>query len=990
MKKIILLIVGIIASLTFAYSQTVTLESPVGLPLPYEVASGTQVTFKWDYFGSVPTAFFSYNANPGSLSPYQYSPNPVWTNHSGGWVDNLDGTYSLTITINNPTWVFAGLTGFSGYAYSNVIEVGIASSVVASSVNDWICPGGLETISVVGTYDSYQWYMDGSLIPGATNSTYDATLAGGYYVETVLAGIVENSNTLNLNILSIDMNGVLAGSNIILSGDAGMGSYQWLSGATSGSLTAIAGATSVDYTAPITSSLVYYAIEGTLNGCTVTSTENIVVDTIFEKPILTLNADTNSFGKVCEGTTITITGPVGLSNYDWYKNGNSAWGSTNVMSVSQPYQAGFYQLGVANSYWPSITVISDSIEADYFSLIEPVLTNVINNSYHCDGENLAVLLSDEGYTYSWFVHSSYNQYNSSNEVIVPGSVYNFVFDSTIYITVEGEYLGCVTTNSLLINDMADKYLSINVQNYDQAYLCTDSTAILTVPNYQLADFENFQWYELIGSTWTAITGADSSVYMAATVGEYMVEANVVGCLTAIVQSNVKEIKDYTERILSIWTADDNICTGDTATLNISGAGWNAIQWHEQIYTIGSSGYEPSYVPMLTGGNTSSQGVTEYNRYEVKAKHNSCPNGLKLTSNIVEIKPTVNPNITLITTPSSNSTWQGNYFDSTYFALYCSGQDVSMTVPDHYDSYSWHYQPYAGIDDYQVGTMIPGAIGDSISRVANVEYITVIIDSAGCIGQSDPIVLDMWAFNSPAIASYGNAEFCISGDSALIHLGFPGDWGLFEWYLDGVLIPNSDNDSLWVDQVGMYTITAYPTACPTFGYSSGVGPIFTILEASILENDTLIYAMPELGNYTYQWYLNGLPIPPSDPNVPWILLKEDMVDGGVYTVEVTNPEPCTSLSDPYIYDAATGIEEESAKVIRAYPNPTNGVVNIEGVNFEAVSAIEVYSIIGKKVNHYGDELNDVIKVDLSNLNNGIYFIQLKMYDGSIKNIKVNKF
>ena len=189
--------------------------------------------------------------------------------------------------------------------------------------------------------------------------------------------------------------------------------------------------------------------------------------------------------------------------------------------------------------------------------------------------------------------------------------------------------------------------------------------------------------------------------------------------------------------------------------------------------------------------------------------------------------------------------------------------------------------YSGADDYELGNLISGANTDTLDILADVKYYTAEVDSAGCVGYSDPVLIDSWAFLPPAIASYNNSEICEEGDSTLLHLGFPGDWTLIEWYLDGNLIPNSNSDSIYAKESGTYTVTAYPTLCPQFGYSSGVGPTVSFLSAEILEDDTLIYAMPFMGFYDFQWYLDGNPIPPTNPQTPWILDKAEMLDGVLY-------------------------------------------------------------------------------------------------------------
>lgn len=56
------------------------------------------------------------------------------------------------------------------------------------------------------------------------------------------------------------------------------------------------------------------------------------------------------------------------------------------------------------------------------------------------------------------------------------------------------------------------------------------------------------------------------------------------------------------------------------------------------------------------------------------------------------------------------------------------------------------------------------------------------------------------------------------------------------------------------------------------------------------------------------------------------------------------------------------------IINIYPNPTNDIINI--VSSKTLSKIEIYNNIGVLIKSIED-LNDVIKIDISNLPSGIY-------------------
>ncbi len=55
------------------------------------------------------------------------------------------------------------------------------------------------TLSTTTTFDTYQWYHDGVLIPGETNQNYVITAGGDYYCEVTQFGCVATSNTITSN-----------------------------------------------------------------------------------------------------------------------------------------------------------------------------------------------------------------------------------------------------------------------------------------------------------------------------------------------------------------------------------------------------------------------------------------------------------------------------------------------------------------------------------------------------------------------------------------------------------------------------------------------------------------------------------------------------------------------------------------------------------------------------------------------------------------------
>jgi hypothetical protein len=984
MKNLLTAILAFISLSVF--SQNLTLTSPSGLNEPYEVSSGTEVTVEWDYFETEPTYMFTYDQDPGSNldNTWQFSTNPEWTPLTGG-VDNGDGTWSYSLNITEDTWIFGAYNVFSGNSFCNVINVNVASSVVIDFEDGLICPtAGNETISLSGSYSTIEWYKDGELIIGESGYSYNATEVGSYYA--IADGV--QSNVLLIENLSVEFTGMLNvdGSEITLSASLGFDSYQWYSGPDSGNMTAISGATNAEYTAIISNDLVYYHVVATLSACEVVSIDRPVSVEIFTPYVLNVNADTNSFGNICVGSTIVLSIAEDAINYTWYKNGNLAYQVFTYVNITSIYQAGNYYVISNPVEWPEISLQSNSIDANYFDLINPGLFGVGNNTYHCEGEEIAISLTDEGYDYTWYNHVNY-AFNDTDIVEVINNSYAFTFEQATYVTVSGSYQGCTESTSIYLNDYNNQQIYISLINYNQQYLCTDSIAHLGLPAYNAVNFDNYQWYEKIGEEWIEISGADSNYFGVSTPGFYKLSAHPVNCPSAIVESNEYQVKDYLERNLNLYADQTEICLGDTVNLNMYSNSWINIQWLEGDIQMGSNGYEFIYVPIFGAGTSNSQEVYDFNHYVVKARHNSCPNGLKDTSNPIIVKPSVNPEVLVNLDIES---YRIALWDSAIFYLDCIGNDITLSIEDVYDSYQWYDLTYAGLDDYEIGNLIPGATSDSLTAEVQAQWITAEVSLNGCIGYTDPILLDGWVFLSPAVQSYDNDMIC-EGDSALVNLGFPGTWIEYYWTLDGEIIENSNNDSLWVTEPGQYVIFAYPEDCPDALYTSGIGPTLQIFDALLLEDvdefgNAFFYAWPWQGVFEYQWYIDGVPYE-NTSDIPAVLWQ-DGLPGGVITVEITNTDGCSDISEGFLWDPSVGIIENAMGSIIVYPNPSEGQFKIDGIEPGIIQSAVLYNTQGKMV----FEINVAEyqqNIDISNLPDGMYLLLLQDVDGNKKSITLNK-
>ena len=154
------------------------------------------------------------------------------------------------------------------------------------------------------------------------------------------------------------------------------------------------------------------------------------------------------------------------------------------------------------------------------------------------------------------------------------------------------------------------------------------------------------------------------------------------------------------------------------------------------------------------------------------------------------------------------------------------------------------------------------------------------------------------------------------------------------------------------------------------YLNNIGPsIPTITEnVGVLTSDIAT---------TYQWYLNGLLLNGETNQII------SPLQSGIYVVRVTDINGCVyQYSAGYHFNLTTGISQAATSKFEIYPNPSNGIINIEestGKKFE----IFVYDINGKLVLRN----KSIYQVNLMEYGIGTYLLQLKEGDTILESKKI---
>ena len=283
-----------------------------------------------------------------------------------------DNKYSETVTelLPGTTYYYrAYATNDCGTGYGDTVQFKTDDDfeVLVEGPEEYVfCITGSETATYTATTEpeissgtkTYKWYVDGTLVSGATTSTYTHTYtqadAGNHTVkcEISVVGLTrDGSVTTAITVLNPTVNytgitgntSVCYNSNTTLTANATAStgatlSYQWKK---NGSV--IPDATASSYTTEnLTSNATYTCeITATQNGCTSAASTKTVNVTVNNPRVLSATVAPEST-EVCAGNPFTLNvnaeaTPAGATlSYQWKKNGTNISGATSATYTATP------------------------------------------------------------------------------------------------------------------------------------------------------------------------------------------------------------------------------------------------------------------------------------------------------------------------------------------------------------------------------------------------------------------------------------------------------------------------------------------------------------------------------------------------------------------------------------------------------------------------------------------------------------------------------
>jgi hypothetical protein len=254
------------------------------------------------------------------------------------------------------------------------------------------------------------------------------------------------------------------------------------------------------------------------------------------------------------------------------------------------------------------------------------------------------------------------------------------------------------------------------------------------------------------------------------------------------------------------------------------------------------------------------------------------------------------------------------------------------------------------------------------------YTVTITDAIGCTHEEQVSII------SPTQIQFSitqNSPLC-NGGTGNVSVSATGGLGSYTYqWSNGVTtasqtgIPAGNYDITITDMNGCKrTTTVHLTQPSLITASSTTTNVLTVNDGTI--DLTVVGGTP---GYTFAWD-NGA-------------TTEDLsgLVAGDYTVMVTDANGCT-FSTTITVSSSVGLFEPivGRHVISVYPNPTNGNITLKGVQ---AGQYRVVDAVGRMMTSFTVQQQDVVNLDLSELSNGLYYIQSMNSSNSLAKFNIIK-
>jgi len=990
----------------------------VASPVTYcQSASATALT-------ATGTSLLWYTAPSGGGTGSPTAPIPV-TSTAG------TSNYYVSQTVN---------TCESPRATISVIINAQPPATITPATSTMLCSGGSVVLNAnTGAGITYQWSNNGTIINGATTSSYTTGSAGTY---TVAETNVNNCSAIS-PVTTVTVNALPAalvtpastttfcsGGSVALNANSGTGlTYQWNNGGI-----AITGATASGYTAITGGS---YAVTVTnANNCSATSTPTAV--TVNALPVSTIMAATAT--TICAGSSVVLNANTDTGiNFQWNNGGIAITGAT--VSSYTASAGGSYTVTITNSNLCSTTSSGTIVTVD-----TPPTTANAGTAQHITSANtvLAANAPSSG-TGNWSVISGTGTFanSSSPTTSVTGlSAGANVFEWTITSGPCGSSVSTVTISvgiAPVVQTISG--LSKVISNQKGVTYAVTSNAGSTYhwslpPGAAItsANSDSSQITINFGSSGGNISVTETNAYgsaissLAVTVGNTPTPEPISGPLAVVygatgITYSVSPISGYTYH----W----NLPTGVIITSASSDS-------NQVTVSFGNSGGTVAVEETNTYGNATSS---------IQVAVGAAPPKQTISGPTIVLAGTTG--VTYAVTPSSGSTFKWTLppgaviasisADSSQITINfgSTGGNVSVTQTNSFGSatsslpvnvgtapvpqnisglkfvtpnetgVTYSVTSVAGVKNQWI--LPPGAVitsANSDSSQITVSYGTsggsISINQTNSFG-STTSSLAISVGNAPPPQTITGPVSVASGTTGVAYSIAPGTGVNTSWILPpGATISatNSDTTEIVVSfgsiggNISVTQTNAYGSTISSLAVKVGNIPpqqIITGLSSVTPGDSGITYSVASHAGSTYQWSLPpGAKITSANGDSSEITVTFGTTSGNVSVTETNSFGSTTNILPVTIGQATAVIAAKAGDSYEVYPNPfpEKTTIVVTSVNNDKVTLtiMNVQGITCYTSSDYYTNQQIVIGDQLAS--GGIYFVQLS-YGDVVKVIKVIK-
>jgi len=733
----------------------------------------------------------------------------------------------------------------SSFSTSTSVTVNATpSSIVTPSGSTTLTQGSSVTLNAVtGANLTYQWYLNGNIIPSATASSY---LVSSSVVSTLNYTVVVTNSVTNcvspsspatvvtfgtISSPSISSGAspttfcqggsvTLTASNVI----AGY-SYQWYDGGNP-----ITGATNATYTASTSGSYTFTQTNGTVTS----SVSNAISVTV--NAVATASITAGSSTTFLQGSNVTLSANAGAGfTYQWYNATTLITGATSASFTATT--SGSYNVRITNAN-NCVSAPSNSILVSVTPLNTPIITSNGPTTF-CPGGN--VILSSSvvaGVSYQWNLNNSpINGATAPTYQAVAAGNYTVTQTNGTYSTTSvSTSVAISTVNAVATAGGATTFFAGSSVN-----LTANTGAGFT-----------YQW----SNNGIIISGATNSSFTASVSGSYTVEiTNALSC-TSTSSPIVVTVNAVPTPVVSAG-GPTSFCSGSNVVLSAVAQIGMTYKWYlNNVLIAGATA--PNYTATASGSYTFTQTngtVTSSVSNAISVSVNALPNAV-----ITAGGPTTfvnGGNVTLSTTLVAGMTYQW----------------YNGTLP------------------------IAGATSNAFTASVSGNYNVQITSAAICSSTSNTIAVSVGAIPTPTISAGGPTTYC-NGDSVTLSATVVS--GLtYQWFNNGIAIAGATATTIKVFNAGSYTFVqtnGAASSSPSSPISITVNalPLATVTPSgptTFYTGSNVVLTSNVGAGFTYQWY-NGTTLITGATTASYTATVS-----GNYRIRITNSFGCFSFSTP---------------------------------------------------------------------------------------------